>query len=51
MVVPYTIGKLMYHTGHVLHQIIPGYKLQDGDRRMTLQGHGIKCDGIWRLYF
>ncbi len=51
MVVPYEVGKLFYHTGHVLHQIIPGYKLQVGDRRMTLQGHGIKCDGIWKLYF
>ena len=51
MVAPYTVGKLFYHTGHVLHQIIPGYKLQEGDRRITLQGHGIKCDGKWIIYF
>jgi len=51
MVVPYTTGKLFYHTGHILHQIIPGYKLQEGDRRITLQGHGIKCDGTWIIYF
>ena len=51
MVVPYTVGKLFYHVGHILHQIIPGYKLQPGDRRITLQGHGIKCDGIWKIYF
>ena len=23
MVVPYTVGKLFYHVGHILHQIIP----------------------------
>ena len=51
MVVPYTVGKLFYHVGHILHQIIPGYNLQPGDRRITLQGHGIKCDGIWKIYF
>ena len=51
MVIPYTVGKLFYHTQHILHQIIPGYKPSNVDRRITLQGHGIKCDGIWRLYF
>lgn len=51
LVVPYKVGQMFYHTGHVLHQIIPGYDLQPDDRRITLQGHGIKCDGIWRLYF
>ncbi|BCU98447.1 MAG: hypothetical protein CM15mV22_0790 [Eurybiavirus sp.] len=44
MVVPYKIGQLFYHTGHVLHQIV-GYKLDVWDRRITLQGHGVKCDG------
>ena len=51
MVVPYEVGKLFYHTGHVLHQIIPGYQLDGDDRRITLQGHGIKCDGVWKIYF
>jgi hypothetical protein len=30
---------------------MPGYKLSDTDRRISLQGHGVKCDGVWRLYF
>ena len=51
MVVPYKIGQMFYHTGHVLHQIVPGYKLDVWDRRITLQGHGVKCDGVWKLYF
>jgi hypothetical protein len=51
LVVPYKVGQLFYHTGHVLHQIVPGYKLDVEDRRITLQGHGVKCDGVWQLYF
>jgi|TARA_S200000501_G_C20697062_1_gene687828 hypothetical protein len=51
MAVPYEVGKLFYHTGHILHQIIPGYNLDGSDRRITLQGHGVKCDGIWKIYF
>jgi len=30
---------------------VPGYKLDIWDRRVTLQGHGVKCDGVWKLYF
>ena len=44
LVVPYKVGQMFYHTGHVLHQIVPGYDLQPDDRGL-LQGHGIKCDG------
>lgn len=50
-VVEYKVGRLFYHTGHVLHQIIPGFDLKPDDRRITLQGHGIKCDGVWQIYF
>ncbi len=51
IVLPYKVGRAAYHIGSIWHQIMPGYKLSDTDRRITLQGHGIKCDGIWRLYF
>ena len=47
----YHEGSMIWFTGHVLHQIIPGYKLNPDDMRITLQGHGIKCDGTWRIYF
>ena len=51
MVLPYKVGRACYHIGPIWHQIMPGYELSDTDRRITLQGHGVKCDGIWRLYF
>ena len=51
IVLPYEVGKAHYHIGPVWHQIMPGYKLSDVDRRISLQGHGVKCDGIWRFYF
>ena len=47
----YHEGSMIWFTGHVLHQIIPGYKLNPDDMRITLQGHGVKCDGTWRIYF
>ena len=47
----YTEGNLIYFLGHLLHQIIPGRDVIPTDRRITVQGHGLKCDGVWRLYF
>ena len=51
IVLPYKVGRAHYHLGPVWHQIMPGYKLSDTDRRISLQGHGVKCDGVWRFYF
>lgn len=50
-VVQYHEGKNFYFVGELLHQMGPGYNLNALDRRITLQGHGVKCDGIWRIYF
>jgi hypothetical protein len=36
---PYTIGTLVLHSGHLLHQIAPAPELTVKDRRVTLQGH------------
>lgn len=47
----YRIGELIYFTEPLLHQIAPAVALQPGDQRMTLQGHGLHCDGTWILYF
>lgn len=49
--IEYEVGKLFYHTGHILHQIAPATDLQDGDRRITLQGHGVNCQGVYKIYF
>ena len=47
----YNKGEMVYFIGHLLHQMMPGRDLQPTDRRITVQGHGIKCDGVWRLYW
>ena len=47
----YTEGEMIYFIGHLLHQMMPGVNVQPDDRRITVQGHGIKCDGTWRLYW
>lgn len=50
-VVPYIPGKMFYFIGPLQHQIAPGYNLSLNDRRITMQGHGVKCNGVWELYF
>lgn len=50
-VIPYIPGKLFYFVGPLQHQMSPGLNLSAEDRRITLQGHGVKVDGCWELYF
>ena len=47
----YTEGEMIYFMGYLLHQMMPGVNVQPTDRRITVQGHGVKCDGVWRLYW
>ena len=47
----YVEGNMIYFTGPIVHQIAPAKNCHPNDRRITLQGHGLKCDGVWRLYF
>lgn len=47
----YSPGVLTYFIGHLIHQIPATNPLLVTDRRITLQGHGIKCDNTWQLYF
>ena len=49
-VIDYTPGVMCYFVGHYLHQIKHPKKLLPSDRRFTCQGHGVKCDGVWKLY-
>jgi hypothetical protein len=46
----YEPGRLLLHSGHVLHRIEP-WRYVEGERRVTLQGHGLRCDGGWKLYW
>lgn len=47
----YSLGKIVLHQGLILHQIAPTKEIHPGDARITLQGHGLLCDGALRLYW
>ena len=47
----YASGSLVLHSGHELHQIAPIERIADNDERICLQGHGIRQDGYWLLYW
>ncbi len=47
----YQIGKIVIHEGLMLHQIAPAKDIQPEDARITLQGHGLVCDNILRVYW
>jgi hypothetical protein len=47
---PYTEGNLVVHSGNLVHQIATGPRTE-GSNRITLQGHGVFCDGIWQIYW
>ena len=49
--IPYEVGSLVVHSGHVLHQIAGVRKAAVVEERITLQGHGVYADGAWRLYW
>ena len=48
---PYTEGSCALHSGHLVHQIGPIPETVAGDARITLQGHALRCGGVWRLYW
>lgn len=47
----YSLGKLVMHSGHFLHQIAPVPEVAPGDERITLQGHALRCGGQWQVYW
>ena len=50
-VIPYKPGEAFYFIGPLQHQMSPGLNLDENDRRITLQGHGVKVNDVWELYF
>jgi hypothetical protein len=46
----YNKGELSYFFGYPIHQIAKKSTIR-GDRRITIQGHGLKCDNKWIIYF
>ncbi|MGB8508071.1 MAG: hypothetical protein WCD76_06690 [Pyrinomonadaceae bacterium] len=47
----YSTGSLVMHSGHFLHQIAPVETVREGDERITLQGHALRCGDRWHLYW
>jgi len=50
-IVEYFKGSLFYVIGDPWHQIAPPVNAKTDERRITLQAHALRCDGIWRLHF
>lgn len=48
---PYKEGSLVMHSGHMYHQIAPMVNAKATDARITLQGHGIRSEGVYYLYW
>lgn len=48
--VRYQLGALTTHSGLFFHQIAP-IELVPGEWRLTLQGHAIRCDDTWQVYW
>lgn len=48
---PYKRGEIALHKGLYLHQIAPASEMKESDKRITLQGHALFCDGKWRVYW
>jgi hypothetical protein len=47
----YQVGSLVLHSGLLFHQIAPMPNMQPDDEKITLQGHGLLCQGTWNLYW
>ncbi len=48
--VRYQLGELTLHSGLAFHQIEP-FVLAPGEVRVTLQGHAVRCDDTWQVYW
>lgn len=49
-IIGYKEGSAFCFSGETLHQIAPPCIINPGDRRITMQMHGIVCDNVWRLF-
>ena len=48
---PYALGELVMHSGNLLHQAALGRVMAEDERRITLQGHGIRSGNRMYLYW
>lgn len=49
--VPYTVGTLVIHDGHLAHRIAPPERIGPGDELITLQGHALRCGDTYFAYW
>jgi len=49
--VNYEIGEMVLHDGLTVHQLANPGPTDQNDLRVSLQGHGVLCDGVWELFF
>jgi hypothetical protein len=47
----YRLGSMVVHSGLRYHQMAPMRELIPTDERITLQGHGLRCNGTWQLFW
>lgn len=50
-IITYKPGSMFLFSGNLYHQVTPIYKCYPDDMRITLQGHAVLCDNVWRWYF
>ena len=50
-IIPHTPGNSFFYSGMIIHQMILGDSFKKGDTRITLQGHGIKINGNYKLFW
>lgn len=48
---PYDIGSIFIQEGMVLHRVAKRTGMESNERRITLQGHGVRVSGHWILYW
>ena len=50
-IIPHTPGNSFYYSGMIMHQMILGDTFSEGDTRITLQGHGLRINGHYKLFW
>ena len=48
---PYRCGELVIHSGLMFHQIAEWKEIIPDDKRITLQGHGLRHGDGWIIYW
>lgn len=48
---PYKVGTLVYFFGDMVHQIAPFKEFEQDQWRITMQGHGVRINKRWHIYW